>query len=131
MNPQISSVVLGVKDVKQSRQFYAEGLGCPVTVDTPGFIQFNLGEGAAELAIYPWKALAQDAGVPAENNGGFRGFTLNYIVATTQRVDEVMGDAEKAGAKVIKPAAKQQWGGYSGTFEDLDGYVWKVASNAQ
>ena len=41
--------------------------------------------------------------------------------------DELMAQAEKAGAKVLKPAQKAQWGGYFGHFSDPDGYIWKVA----
>jgi uncharacterized protein len=129
MNPQINAVLLGVKDMARAKKFYAEGLGCPVHQDHPGFVSFSLGEGTTSLGIYPWDDLAKDAGVAPEGSG-FHGFTLSYIVPATQRVDEVMGQAEKAGARILKPAAKQQWGGYSGTFSDLDGYVWKVASNA-
>jgi hypothetical protein len=68
--------------------------------------------------------------MPGTNSGGFHGFTLSYIVASNERVDEVMDQAAKAGGKILKPAEKQQWGGYSGTFADPDGYVWKAASNA-
>jgi catechol 2,3-dioxygenase-like lactoylglutathione lyase family enzyme len=130
MNPQISSILLGVKDMGRSKKFYAEGLGCPIHQDHPGFVSFNLGEGTTSLGLYGWDDLVKDAGMPGANSGGFHGFTLSYIVATKDRVDEMMGLAQKAGAKVLKPAEKQQWGGYSGTFADPDGYVWKVASNA-
>ncbi len=34
-----------------------------------------------------------------------------------------------AGAKLIKPAGKTFWGGYSGYFADLDGHLWEVAHN--
>jgi uncharacterized glyoxalase superfamily protein PhnB len=39
----------------------------------------------------------------------------------------VIAQAKKAGATVLKPAQKAQWGGYSGHFSDPDGYVWKVS----
>jgi catechol 2,3-dioxygenase-like lactoylglutathione lyase family enzyme len=130
MNPEVSAVLIGVKDVAASKKFYAEGLGCPIQQDRGMFVQFNLGDGTTSLGLYAWDALAKDAGVPAENHGGFRGFTLSYIVPSAERVDEVINAAKKAGAEVLKPAAKQQWGGYSGTFADPDGYVWKVAADA-
>jgi uncharacterized protein len=53
------------------------------------------------------------------------------VVRSEPRVDEIMAEAEKAGARILKPAAKQQWGGYAGSFADLDGYIWKVGYSAQ
>jgi uncharacterized protein len=88
------------------------------------------GTGASKLALYTWDALARDARVPADGSG-FRGITLNYIVPSPGRVDEVMAQAERAGAQIVKAAQKAQWGGYSGHFSDPDGYLWKVAADAE
>ena len=126
MNPRISAVMIGVKDIKQARDFYAEGLGCPIKVDTPGFVSFDLGDGSSELTLYPWNAVAADAGVSADGSG-FRGFSLHYIVSAPEEVDDALARAERAGAKIIKPAHKVQWG-YFGYFADPDGYLWKVAT---
>jgi uncharacterized glyoxalase superfamily protein PhnB len=35
----------------------------------------------------------------------------------------------RAGGKVVRPAARADWGGMSGAFADPDGYVWEVAHN--
>jgi uncharacterized glyoxalase superfamily protein PhnB len=43
------------------------------------------------------------------------------------RIAEVIAQAKKAGATVLKPAQKAQWGGYFGHFSDPAGYVWKVS----
>jgi uncharacterized glyoxalase superfamily protein PhnB len=42
-------------------------------------------------------------------------------------VDEVLALAVKNGAKLLKPAQKVFWGGYSGYFADPDGFLWEVA----
>ena len=42
----------------------------------------------------------------------------------------MIGQAQRAGAKVVKPAQASQWGGYFGYFSDPDGYLWKVAAPA-
>src|SRR5205809_6454656 len=62
---------------------------------------------------------------------GFPGLVMNYVVRSEKRVDEVIDEAKKAGAKILKPAAKLQWGGYGGSFADPDGYVWRVGYSAQ
>jgi len=129
MNPQITAILIGVSDLKRSKQFYSEGLGCPIDKDYPQFVSLNLGEGSSTLALYPWDALAGDAGVPADGSG-FRGFSLHYIVASKKRVDEVLDQATRAGGKLVKPAENAQWGGYFGYFSDPDGHLWKVATSA-
>ena len=37
--------------------------------------------------------------------------------------------AERAGGRVVRPAALAEWGGTSGAFADPDGHVWEVAHN--
>jgi hypothetical protein len=46
-------------------------------------------------------------------------------------VDAVMAEVKRAGAKILKPAGKTFWGGYSGYFQDPDGHVWEVAWNPE
>ncbi|TMD15296.1 MAG: hypothetical protein E6I96_07465 [Chloroflexi bacterium] len=86
-------------------------------------------DGSSELGLYPWDALADDAGV-AVDGSGFRGFSLYYIVSSTKRIDEVLDQATRAGGKLVKPAQNAQWGGYFGYFSDPDGHLWKVATVA-
>jgi catechol 2,3-dioxygenase-like lactoylglutathione lyase family enzyme len=127
MNPQITHVTLGVGDLERAKKFYGEGLGCPIENDYGVFVYFNLGDGSSSLGLYTREMLAQDAGIAPEGSG-FSGVTLNYNVASSERVDEVMMKAESAGATIVRPAQKAQWGGYFGYFADPDGYLWKVAS---
>jgi catechol 2,3-dioxygenase-like lactoylglutathione lyase family enzyme len=124
---KVTAIMIGVEDVARSKKFYAEGLGCTVDQDHPGFVSFNLGDGSSSLALYPREAAAQDAGVPSEGSG-FRGVSFHYIVQSSEAVDEVMGKAVAAGGSVVKEAAASRWGGYFGYFSDPDGYLWKVAS---
>ena len=124
--PEINAILIGVKDLGRSKKFYAEGLGCPIENDYPMFVSFKLGNGSPTLGLYPREALAADAGVAPEGSG-FSGVTLHYIVKSTERVDEVLAQAERSGAKIVKPAQKAQWG-YFGYFADPDGHLWKVAA---
>jgi uncharacterized glyoxalase superfamily protein PhnB len=80
------------------------------------------------LSLYPWSSLAEDAEISATGDG-FRGVTIAHNVANKSEVDEVMAQAEKAGATIQKPAQDVFWGGYSGYFSDLDGHLWEVAWN--
>jgi uncharacterized protein len=42
----------------------------------------------------------------------------------------VLDEAKNAGGKILKPAAKLQWGGYGGSFADPDGYIWNIGYSA-
>jgi catechol 2,3-dioxygenase-like lactoylglutathione lyase family enzyme len=121
--------MIGVEDLARSRKFYAEGLGCPIDQDYPGFVSFNLGERSSSLALYERQAAAQDAGVSPEGSG-FRGVSFHFIVPSGEAVDETMRNAVAAGGDVVKEAAAAQWGGYYGYFSDPDGYLWKVAASS-
>ena len=45
--------------------------------------------------------------------------------------DEVMKQAEDAGAVIVKPAQNTFWGGYAGYFQDPDGHLWEIVWNPQ
>ena len=40
-----------------------------------------------------------------------------------------MQRAERAGAKIVKPAAATFYGGFAGYFQDPDGHLWEIAFN--
>jgi catechol 2,3-dioxygenase-like lactoylglutathione lyase family enzyme len=135
MKPRISYVTLGVEDLERAVRFYRDGLGLPTKgilgADDPerGVAFFEL-SGGVVLALWPRTSLAKDTGLPPgpANPGGF---TLAHNVASTVEVDAVMKEAERAGARILKPAHDTFWGGYSGYFQDPDGYVWEVAWNPE
>ncbi|MGH7503264.1 MAG: VOC family protein [Longimicrobiales bacterium] len=127
MNPHVSAITLGVRDLNRAKQFYHEGLGWPIQQEHPAFVSFSPGNGSSALGLYTWDALANDAGVPADGSG-FRGITFSYIVRCDDRVDAVLEEAERAGGTIARPAQRAAWGGYSGYFADPGGYLWKVAA---
>ena len=129
MNPHVSGITLGVRDLNRAKRFYSEGLGWPIEQEQGEWVSFSLNNGSSALGLLPWDALAADAGAAADG-GGFRGFTLSYIVPSEERVDAVLAEAERAGGAIAKKAEGQPWGGYSGYFADPDGYLWKVAAGA-
>ncbi len=129
MKPHVAVITLGVRDLKQARRFYSEGLEWPIQQEDSNWVCFLLGDGSSALALYPWDELAADAQVPADGTG-FRGVTLAYNVRSHERVDEVIAEAERAGGKIVKPAEGTSWGGYGGYFADTDGYLWEVATGA-
>ncbi len=125
MEPRISVITLGVRDFQKSLAFYRDGLGWKAEVHDDIAI-FPLS--GIVFALYPRDKLAEDATVSAKGSG-FSGITLAYLGRDETEVDNVLRHAEKIGATIVKPAQKVFWGGYSGYFTDLDGFLWEVAYN--
>lgn len=127
MSPQVSIITLGVSDLNRAKEFYSVGLGLPVQQEHSDLVILGLGQGSSALGLFPRDELAQDAGVAASGDG-FQGFALSYLVESAEQVDLVLKTAVQAGGRITKPAKRAIWGGYSGYFSDVDGYLWKVAS---
>lgn len=125
MEPRISIITLGVKDLQTSTQFYV-ALGFTPQPGNAGITFFEL-EGTW-LALFPLDELAKDAKVAANGNG-FKGFTLAHNVVSKDEVDRIMKLAESVGAQITDPAHDRDWGGYSGYFADPDGFLWEIAWN--
>ncbi len=126
MKPRINIITLGTYDLEKATKFYEEGLGLP-KMKFEGNISFFTLNGSW-LSLYPWNLLASDAQLDPIGSG-FRGITLAHNVESEQRVIDLLELAKNAGAKIIKPAQKTDWGGFSGYFSDLDGHLWEVAYN--
>jgi catechol 2,3-dioxygenase-like lactoylglutathione lyase family enzyme len=130
---RITLITLGVDNLERAVSFYRDGLG----LQTKGIIGaefengavafFNL-ESGLKLALWPRKSLAADSGLPLQTASG-TDFSLAHNVDSTQEVDAVMQQAERAGARIVKPAQSTFYGGYAGYFQDPDGHLWEVAFN--
>ncbi|MFB8227795.1 VOC family protein [Cellulosimicrobium sp. NPDC055967] len=124
MRAHVSSILLGVQDMDRAKQFYTEGLGWKIQSDF-GISVFFESDGASPVGFYRREGLADQVGTSPEGSG-FSGLVLTYVVRTQARVDEIMAEAQAAGATVLKPAGALPWGGYGGTFADPDGYIWSL-----
>ena len=126
MRQKFNLITFGVENFEKSLAFY-EGLGWKKSsASMKELALFPLG--GIVLALHPRKDLAEDATVSSAGSG-FSGITISFNAKSEQEVDDVMSQVEKLGAKIIKPAQKAFWGGYSGYFKDLDGHLLEVAHN--
>src|SRR5437868_14644551 len=115
MNSHVSAILLGVKDMERSKRFYTD-LGWKVESDYKISV-FFVPHGGSLVGFYGRDGLADMVGASPEGSG-FSGVVFNYVVRSEDRVDEVLDEARKAGGKILKPAAKLQWGGYGGSVAD-------------
>lgn len=58
-------------------------------------------------------------------------FYRDSLVRTKEEVDVVMAEADRAGARILKPAHATFWGGYAGYFQDPDEHLWEVVWSPQ
>jgi len=126
MQPRLTAITLGVRDVPASARFY-QALGFVRKVRATGDEVVFLDAGGIVLALYPWHLLAEDAHQPtAPRPTAFRGTTLAWNRGSAADVDAAMAQAVAAGATVLKPPQPTPWGGYAGYFADPDDHPWEV-----
>ena len=126
MEPRISIITLGVQDVDRSICFYRDGLSLPMRGGGEGIAFFETK--GTWLALYPRESLAADANQDAAGEG-FPGFTLAHNVRTKDAVDALLAHVVQVGGRLVKEPVATDWGGYSGYFQDPDGFLWEVAWN--
>ena len=127
---RVSLATLGVADVERATAFYL-ALGwrlSPASVAGEGSF-FHTDGGL--LALWDLAALAADTGqTPGDTpEAGFRPTMLAMNLESPEAVDAVFEEVQGAGARVVKAPSKAEWGGYTGSFADLDGHLWEVAYN--
>ena len=135
MKPRITLITLGVDDLQKSLAFYRDGLGFA----TEGIVGTEFEHGAVaffdlqpglKLALRSRASIAHDAGIPGSGRGPTE-ITIGHNVRTKEEVDEVMAQAGRGGARIVKAAQATFWGGYAGYFQDPDEHLWEVAWNPQ
>lgn len=133
MKPSITVITLGVNDLQKSLAFYRDGMGLP----TEGIIgtEFEFGavvffklKNGLTLALWPKSSLSKEANIPVVESGT-PPISIGHNVMSREEVDQVMAQAKRAGAKIVVQAEDRFWGGYSGYFQDPDGYLWEVVWN--
>jgi predicted lactoylglutathione lyase len=124
----ISLVTIGVADVARATRFY-EAMGWQrSSASVEDTITFLRG-GTIVLALFGRRELAEEAGIVTDTHAGSGPLTLATNLESESAVDRTLALAEQAGGRVTKPAARADWGGYSGYYCDPDGQLWEVAYN--
>lgn len=90
MDPEISMITLGVKDLSVSSKFYRDGLGFP-EYEWEGEIALFKTNGTW-FALYPLEEVGEDADFVPDDTGCPR-FTLAHIVDSRDDVDALLDEA--------------------------------------
>jgi uncharacterized protein len=116
MEPRVSLITLGVEDLAAERAFY-ERLGFSGAEQPDDEVCFFQAGG---MIFGLWTQLG---------GHGAPGIELAHNVHSPEEVTAVLREAERAGGRIVRAAARMEWGGTSGAFADPEGYVWEVAHN--
>jgi catechol 2,3-dioxygenase-like lactoylglutathione lyase family enzyme len=139
MHARVHVHTLAVADLERALGFYRDGLGLDSagvvgtefsgdsTTPAGAIAMFELDDGLI-LALYPRTELAKDANISvgAPQSGEF---SIGHLVESKDEVDQLLAQAEAAGATVTDQPHDRPWGIYSGYFRDPDGHLWEIIWN--
>lgn len=129
MEPKVTVVTLGVRDLERSRRFYVDGLGWKPTLEVEGEVIFIQVAGGQVLALWEVTEMAREAG-NVGHSAKAPPVAFGHNVDSREQVAEVINQAVAAGASLVSPATDTSWGGTNGYFADPDGFRWEVAHNS-
>jgi uncharacterized protein len=125
--PRVNLVTLGTADLPRAVAFYT-ALGWRVSENWATEDVAFFSTAGPVLAVWSTDNLARDAHIDGQR-GSFDGVALAINLESEDAVDAGLEAAIAAGATLLKPGTRAEWGGYSGYFADPDGHAWEVAYN--
>lgn len=122
MNPKINFITVPVADLKESKKFYHEAFGFPISEQNEELCLFELNDNFY-FVIQKSSEFNKQTDFSIENYRSSR-FILSHNAASKKEVDDIVKKAEHKGAKRIKKM-DEDWG-YSITIKDIDGHFWEI-----
>lgn len=126
MRPQLNVITLGVADLQRSRRFYRDGLGWTPLLEVDGEVVFFQVNHGLLLALFGLDDLGRDAGHAAIPGSPI---SLGQNLESPAAVDEAVARAVDAGATLLMPGKRAEWGGYNAYIADPDGHRWELVHN--
>ncbi|MEM9038375.1 MAG: VOC family protein [Actinomycetota bacterium] len=123
---RVSIVTLGARDLASLRSFY--GRWGWTETDEAGEMWTAFDVGGWLLSLFPLDLLGDEAApgapVPA---AGWNGVTFAINVSAEDELRSVFDAAVAAGATIVAPITRREWGGTSGYVADPEGNRWELA----
>jgi len=117
--------ILAVEDLDRAAAFYRAAFGWPVRVEAPGYVELELPDGH-RLGLYQREGFAGNTGqVPVGVPEGQIAGTELYLHVVD--LDQAVRRLVVAGARLLSPVARRDWGDQAAYFADPDGHVLVVA----
>jgi catechol 2,3-dioxygenase-like lactoylglutathione lyase family enzyme len=141
MRTKISVITLAVDDLARSVAFYRDGLGWSTDgivgeqfhddlTGADGTIAFFRLDDGLQIGLYERSNLAKDASLPMAAPSSTE-FSLIILADSKDEVDDLLREAQAAGATLPAPPHTRPFGVYSGYFADPDGHLFEVAWNPE
>ena len=123
---RLALVIFAVQNVVRAARFYGEAFGWQPSVETPPYVELAL-PGGMRLGLYARERYTSNFGgivapVPARDTVSASEL---YIYATD--LEQAMRAALKAGARLLAPLRRRDWGDEVAYFADLDANVLALA----
>lgn len=120
----LALVILAVEQLSRSVKFYGDAFGWPSTIDTAVYVEFALPH-RLRLGLYDRVSFAK-------NIGQSRALSPNTITATelylyVEDLEAAIPRVLHAGARILNPLRKRDWGDEVAYFADPDGNVVALA----
>jgi predicted enzyme related to lactoylglutathione lyase len=121
MSPKHILTILAVENLERSVDFYGRTFDWTKRVDVPVYVEFELPDGRG-LGLYDREAFASNTGRPPQRiaQGELAPTELYFhcddLAPAVERMHE-------AGARVLSPLARRDWGDEAAYFADPDGNV--------
>jgi catechol 2,3-dioxygenase-like lactoylglutathione lyase family enzyme len=124
---ELSLIILAVSDLARSIEFYRGVFDWRQTVETPFYVEFELGPGLG-VGLYQREGFARNVGqMPSPVPTGE--LTSTEIYFRTQHPHKLIAKLDQVGARVLSPIALRDWGDEAAYFADPDGNVIVIASD--
>lgn len=127
---RVSIVTVGARDLASLRSFYARW-GWTETEDAnEGWSAFDVGGWL--LSLYPIDGLGDEAAPDAPTpTADWNGVTFAINVQSEAELQAMFDAAVAAGATLIAPVSRREWGGMSGYVADPEGNRWELAVGSE
>ncbi len=125
---RLNLICLGVVNMRETLCFYKElGFKAHEKETEPPIVYFD--NQGSKIQLFPIDALARNLNVQSiarKEPPEFSGITLVCYTKSKEEVDHIFSLVKKVKGKIIKEPQEVFWGGYSGYFQDPNGYHWEV-----
>ena len=122
---RLGIVILAVGDLARAADFYRAAFGWPAEVETPVYVEFRLPAGM-RLGLYRREAFGRNVGAaPHERPPGSLAPTELYLFPVD--LEFSLERALAAGARLLSPIARRDWGDDVAYVADPDGNVIALA----
>ena len=123
-------MTLGARDLVSLRSFYARWGWTETDDANEGWSAFDVGGWL--LSLYPIDSLGDEAAPGAPRpEAGWNGVTLAINVQSEAELVGIFDAAVAAGAELVAPVTRREWGGMSGYVADPEGHRWELAVGSE